>query len=67
MTKKERLGSDPFKESSLDWIQDTREEKKEPKEIKKQKPEEVKPKNVKTSFYILIDRRKENAFRSQWN
>ena len=41
--------------------------KKEPKEIKKQKPEEVKPKNVKTSFYILIDRRKENAFRSQWN
>jgi len=37
MAKKERLGSDPFKESSLDWIQDTREEKKEPKEIKKQK------------------------------
>ena len=31
MTKKERLGSDPFKESSLNWIQDTREEKKEPK------------------------------------
>jgi len=51
MTKKERLGSDPFKESSLNWIQDTREEKKEPKkpkEIKKQKPEEVKQKNVKT-------------------
>jgi len=37
MAKKERLGSDPFKESSLNWIQDTREEKKEPKEIKKQK------------------------------
>jgi|GEM_PF-3956682 phosphatidate phosphatase PAH1 len=48
MTKKERLGSDPFKGSSLDWIHDTREEKKEPKEIKKQKPEEVKPKDVKT-------------------
>src|SRR5665648_21565 len=50
MAKKERLGSDPFKESSLDWIQDTREEKKEPKEeIKKQKPEKLKPQNVKTS------------------
>ena len=48
MTKKERLGSDPFKGSSLDWIQDTREEKKEPKEVKKQKPKEAKPKNVKT-------------------
>src|SRR5665648_1009596 len=42
MSKKERLGSDPFKESSLDWIHDTREEKKEPKE-------EIKPQNVKTS------------------
>jgi len=52
MTKKERLGSDPFKGSSLDWIQDTREEKKEPKkpkEIKKQKPEEEKQTDVKTS------------------
>jgi len=47
MAKKERLGSDPFKESSLNWIQDTREEKKEPKETKKQKPKEVKSKNVK--------------------
>ncbi len=28
MAKKERLGSDPFKESPLNWIQDTREEKK---------------------------------------
>ena len=28
MAKKERLGSDPFKGGSLDWIQDTREEKK---------------------------------------
>ena len=48
MAKKERLGSDPFKESSLNWIQDTREEKKEPKETKKQKPKETKSKNVKT-------------------
>ena len=50
MAKKERLGSDPFKKSSLDWIQDTREGKKEPKEErKKQKPEKLKPQNVKTS------------------
>lgn len=28
MAKKERLGSDPFIGGSLDWIQDTREEKK---------------------------------------
>jgi len=28
MAKKERLGTDPFKGGSLDWIQDTREEKK---------------------------------------
>ena len=49
MVKKERLGSDPFKGSSLDWIQDTREEKKELKEIKKQKPKKVKQKSVKTS------------------
>ena len=28
MAKKERLGSDPFKGGSLEWIQDTREEKK---------------------------------------
>lgn len=33
MTKKERLGSDPFKDASLNWIQDTRKEKK--KEDKK--------------------------------
>jgi len=49
MTKKERLGSDPFKGSSLDWIQDTREEKKDSKKIKKQKPKESKPQSVKTS------------------
>ena len=49
MAKKERLGSDPFKESSLDWIKNTREEKKDSKETKKQKPKEFKPKNVLTS------------------
>ena len=48
MAKKERLGSDPFKESSLNWIQDTREKEKDSKELKKQKPKEAKPKNVKT-------------------
>ncbi len=49
MAKKERLGSDPFKESSLNWIQDTREKEKDSKELKKQKPKEVKPKNAKAS------------------
>jgi len=29
MAKKERLGTDPFKGGSLDWIQDTRKEKKQ--------------------------------------
>lgn len=48
MVKKERLGSDPFKESSLNWIQDTREEKKDSKETKKQKPTTLKRQNVKT-------------------
>jgi len=48
MAKKERLGSDPFKESSLDWIKNTREEKKDSKEIKKQKPTTLKRHNVKT-------------------
>jgi len=48
MAKKERLGSDPFKESSLNWIQDTREEKKDSKELKKQKPKELKRQSVKT-------------------
>lgn len=47
MAKKERLGSDPFKESSLNWIQDTREEKKDSKELKVQKANEPKPKSVK--------------------
>jgi len=47
MAKKERLGSDPFKES-LDWIHDTREEKKDSKESKKEKPKTLKRQNVKT-------------------
>ena len=47
MAKKERLGSDPFKESSLNWIQDTREEKKDSKELKKQKPKTLERQNVK--------------------
>ena len=49
MTKKERLGSDPFKESSLNWIQDTREEKKDSKEVKSKKAKELKPQSVKAS------------------
>jgi len=49
MAKKERLGSDPFKESPLDWIQDTREGKKDSKELKSKKTEELKPQNVLTS------------------
>ena len=49
MAKKERLGSDPFKESPLDWIQDTREEKKDSKELKSKKTKELKPQNVLTS------------------
>jgi len=47
MAKKERLGSDPFKES-LDWIHDTRGEKKDSKEIEKQKPTTLKRQSVKT-------------------
>ena len=48
MAKKERLGSDPFKESPLNWIQDTREEKKDSKDLKTQKTKESKPQSVKT-------------------
>ena len=48
MKKRERLGSDPFKESSLNWIQDTREKKKDSKETKKQKPITLKRQSVKT-------------------
>ena len=56
MAKKERLGSDPFKESPLNWIQDTREEKKDSKEeIKKQKPEKLKPQNVKASKRLDVE------------
>ena len=66
MAKKERLGSDPFKESSLNWIQDTREEKKDSKELKKQKPKTFKRQSVLMLAYILIDGRRENAFRSKW-
>ena len=47
MAKKERLGSDPFKESSLNWIQDTREEKKDSKEVKSKKAKELKSQSVK--------------------
>jgi hypothetical protein len=49
MVKKERLGSDPFKESPLGWIQDTREEKEDSKELKTQKAKELKPQSVLTS------------------
>lgn len=45
MAKKERLGSDPFKGGSLDWIQDTREEKKKNKkdvDVKTSKSQSVK-------------------------
>ena len=52
MAKKERLGSDPFKESSLNWIQDTRKEKKDSKELKKQKPKTLKRQNV--LFYFNL-------------
>ena len=49
MAKKERLGSDPFKESPLNWIQDTREEKKDSREPKAQKAKELKPQSALTS------------------
>jgi len=65
MAKKERLGSDPFKESSLNWIQDTREEKKEPKEIKKQKDvKTLKRLNVKTSKTSGIKTLKQNKIKN---
>ena len=49
MAKKERLGSDPFKESSLDWIQDTRAGNKDSKVLKTQKVKELKPQSVLSS------------------
>lgn len=48
MAKKERLGSDPFKEGPLGWIQDTREEKADSKKLKSQNSKELKPQSVKT-------------------
>ena len=55
MAKKERLGSDPFKESSLNWIQDTREEKKDSKEPKAQKvKEKLKRQNVLASKRLNV-------------
>ncbi len=54
MAKKELLGSDPFKESSLNWIQDTREEKKDSKESKKEKPKTLKRQNVLTSKRLNV-------------
>ena len=54
MAKKERLGSDPFKESPLNWIQDTREEKKDSKELKTQKAKELKPQSVLTSKRLNV-------------
>lgn len=74
MAKKERLGSDPLKDSPLGWIQDTREEseKKEPKKdknndvltLKNQNVKESKRFNVKTSakkrhtIYLTADQSK---------
>ncbi len=60
MAKKERLGSDPFKESSLNWIQDTREEKKDSKELKKQKPITLKRQNVMTSKRLNVKASKQD-------
>ena len=63
MTKKERLGSDPFKESSLNWIQDTREEKKDSKELKKQKPKPLKRFDVKTSKSLSVKASKQDKIK----
>ncbi len=66
MAKKERLGSDPLKDSPLGWIQDTREEseKKEPKKDKNNDVLTSKRQNVKTSakkrhtIYLTADQSK---------
>lgn len=66
MAKKERLGSDPLKDSPLGWIQDTREEseKKEPKKDKNNDVLTSKRLNVKTSakkrhtIYLTADQSK---------
>jgi hypothetical protein len=60
MAKKERLGSDPFKEGPLDWIQDPREEKPDSKELKTQKPKELKPQNVLTSKHQNVKTSKQD-------
>ena len=49
MTKKERLGSDPFKESPLNWIHDTRGEREDSKELKKQNSKALKSQSALTS------------------
>ena len=66
MAKKERLGSDPLKDSPLGWIQDTREEsgKKEPGKDKNNDVLTSKRLNVKTSakkrhtIYLTADQSK---------
>ena len=60
MKKQDRLGSDPFKESSLNWIQDTREEKKDSKELKKQKPKTLKRQNVMTPKRLNVKASKQD-------
>ena len=63
MAKKERLGSDPFKESSLNWIHDTREEKKDSKELKKQKPKTFKRQNVMASKRLSVKASKQDKIK----
>ena len=46
MTKKERLGNDPFKGSSLNWIQNTG--KKDSKSLKTQNSKELKRYSART-------------------
>ncbi len=61
MAKKERLGSDPFKESSLNWIQDTREEKKDSKALKRQSvltSKRLKAKTLKSQSSKTLKREK---------
>jgi len=61
MAKKERLGSDPFKESSLNWIQDTREGKKDSKEFKRQSvltSKRLKAKTLKSQSSKTLKREK---------
>ena len=62
MAKKERLGSDPFKGGSLDWIQDTREEKK-PKDKENKKDGS----DVKTSKRLNVKTPKRQDTKNQVN